>query len=94
MDLDLYSVIQKPRVTEKAVYLQNEQSTYTFVVHPQANKNEIRKAVETLFKVKVVGVTTQNYAGKERRRARKAGTTPSWKKAMVRLADGQRIEGV
>ena len=95
MNLGLYDIIKKPRVTEKAVYLQNEQTTYTFEVHPKANKNEIKKAVETLFKVKVRSVTTQNYSGKARRmRTRQPGETAAWKKAMVRLADGQSIEGI
>lgn len=95
MNLGLYDIIRRPRVTEKAVYLQNEQTTYTFEVHPKANKTEIKKAVETLFKVKVRSVTTQNYAGKERRiRSRTPGESAAWKKAMVRLNDGQSIEGV
>jgi large subunit ribosomal protein L23 len=95
MNLGLYDIIRRPRVTEKAVYLQNEQTTYTFEVHPKANKHEIRKAVETLFKVKVRSVTTQNYDGKPRRvRSKLPGLTAAWKKAMVRLVAGQSIEGV
>jgi large subunit ribosomal protein L23 len=93
--MNAYDIIRRPRVTEKAVYLQNEQQTYTFEVHPKANKNEIKKAVETLFKVKVRSVTTQNYIGKSKRmRSRLPGMTANWKKAMVRLQDGQSIEGV
>ncbi|MBA3845574.1 MAG: 50S ribosomal protein L23 [Planctomycetes bacterium] len=95
MNLGIYDIIRRPRVTEKAVYLQNEQSTYTFEVHPKSNKNEIRKAVETLFKVKVRSVTTQNYDGTARRvRSKLPGLTAGWKKAMVRLVDGQTIEGI
>ena len=93
--MNAYEIILRPRVTEKGVYLQNSQQTYTFEVHPKANKNEIKKAVETLFKVKVRSVTTQNYLGKSKRvRSRLPGQTSNWKKAMVRLQDGQSIEGI
>lgn len=93
--MNSHDIIRRPRVTEKAVYLQNERDTYTFEVHPAANKKEIKHAVETLFKVKVTGVTTQNYSGKPRRvRTRLPGMTSDWKKAMVTLADGQKIEGL
>jgi len=93
--MNSYDIIKKPRVTEKAVYLQNERDTYTFEVHPAANKIEIKHAVEELFKVKVVGVRTMNCRGKYRRvRTRLPGMTSNWKKAMVTLADGQKIEGL
>jgi large subunit ribosomal protein L23 len=93
--MNTYDIIRRPRTTEKSVYLQNERATYTFEVHHQANKIEIKKAVESLFKVKVTGVTTMNVLGKWKRvRSRQPGMTQHWKKAMVTLVDGQRIEGL
>ena len=89
-----YEIIQRPVVSEKTVYLSNALNQYTFNVHPNANKIQIKEAVEGLFKVKVTAVNTMNVLGKERRRGRVAGTTSAWKKAIVSLAEGQKIEGV
>ncbi len=90
-----FDIIRRPRVTEKSVYLQNEHNTYSFEVLPTANKSEIKKAVESLFKVKVTKVTTATFMGKwKRTRTKLPGMTSNWKKAMVTVADGQRIEGI
>jgi large subunit ribosomal protein L23 len=90
-----YQIIRRPRITEKSVHLQNQLNSYTLEVHPGANKVQIKDAVKALWKVDVLSVNTVNCRGKERRvRSRLPGTTPAWKKAIVRLADGQKLEGV
>ena len=91
-----YDIIRKPRVSEKSVHLQNKLGAYTFEVHPAANKTQIKEAITSLWKVDVVAVNTQNYDGKPRRMRnnKQPGVTASWKKAIVRLADGQKIEGI
>ncbi|TVR12998.1 MAG: 50S ribosomal protein L23 [Planctomycetota bacterium] len=89
-----YNVIERPRLTEKTVHLQNKLNTYTFKVHPQANKIQIREAIQEIFKVKVSAVRTMNCRGKQRRTRLGTGTTASWKKAYVTLAEGEFIEGV
>lgn len=93
--MDPYQIIRRPRITEKSVHLQNKLNSYTFEVHPDANKTQIREAIKVLWKVQAVSVNTINCRGKPRRvRSRLPGMTPAWKKAVVRLADGQKIEGV
>jgi large subunit ribosomal protein L23 len=90
-----YDIIKRPLVTEKSVHIQNKLGSYTFEVNPKANKTQIKEAVETLFKVKVVAVNTMNCRGKYRRmRTKLPGMTAAWKKAVVRLVEGQKIEGV
>jgi large subunit ribosomal protein L23 len=90
-----YEIISKPVVTEKSVYLSNALNQVTFNVHPDANKKQIKEAVESLFKVKVAAVNTLNVRGKERRvRGRSPGLTAAWKKAIVSLVAGQKIEGI
>jgi large subunit ribosomal protein L23 len=88
-------IIRRPRITEKSVHLQNKLNAYTLEVHPDANKTQVKEAVETLWKVKVLSVNTINCRGKERRvRSRLPGLTAAWKKAIVRIKDGQKLEGV
>ncbi|MBI2861807.1 MAG: 50S ribosomal protein L23 [Chloroflexi bacterium] len=89
--MNLEEVLLRPIVTEKSTRL-TEAGWYTFEVRREANKIEIRKAVEKVFKVDVVKVNTMNISGKIRRRGQSQGRTRSWKKAMVALASGQRIE--
>ncbi len=90
---DIYSVIDSVRLSEKATLLQETNNEYVFKVDRRANKLEIRRAVEQAFGVKVVGVRTANYAGKKKRvRRSDEGRTASWKKAMVRLKDGDSID--
>ena len=90
--MNAYDIVRRPRITEKSVYLQNATNTYTFEVHQDANKIEIKKAVESLFKVKVTGVRTQVVPSKTVRRGKSIGMSSEWKKAIVTLAEGERIE--
>lgn len=86
-------IIRNVRLTEKAALLSDGLNKYVFEVAPHANKIEIRKAIEELFGKKVVAVNTAQYAGKERRkRTAHAGRTAHWKKAIVTLAAGERLE--
>jgi len=85
-------VIRKPLVTEKSNIGREEQNLVTFAVDPRANKHEIRQAVEQLFKVKVVDVRTMRMPRKTRRVGKFAGRKTAWKKAIVKLAEGQAIE--
>jgi len=85
-------VIIRPVVTEGSTALQEQHRTYTFIVAREANKLEIRHAVQVLFGVKVDAVRTANYQGKWRRMGRSMGRRPAWKKAIVRLAEGGSID--
>lgn len=87
-----YQVIQKPHVTEKSSDDMVGRNAYHFRVPTDANKVEIRQAVEQLFGVKVVSVNTINSPTKSRRRGWIAGRTKAWKKAMVTLREGDSIE--
>ena len=87
-----YGVIKKPLVTEKSTVLQDIRNQFTFQVRDLANKSEIRKAVETLFEVRVNKVRVLNMPGKFRRRFGRPARTAGWKKAVVTLKDGDRIE--
>lgn len=90
--MDIYQVIKEPHITEKASLLKEGSNQLSFKVHRRANKIEIRKAVETFFKAKVLEVRTMNMGGKRRRIGRSAGKKADWKKAIVRLAPGENIE--
>ena len=90
--MDVYKVIKKPHITEKASLRKELSNQVTFEVHKKANKIEIRQAVEKLFKTKVVDVQTMNMAGKKRRMGKSMGKRPDWKKAIVTLAPGENIE--
>ncbi|UCE02941.1 MAG: 50S ribosomal protein L23 [Candidatus Latescibacterota bacterium] len=85
-------VVISPVVTERNMVLRDEQNKYAFRVHPRATKPEIRKAVEELFDVRVTGVTTMNMLGKGKRLGRFYGRRSSWKKAIVTVAQGQKID--
>lgn len=90
---DIYQVIKNVRLSEKASLLQEQNNEVVLEVDRFANKLEIKAAVETVFDKKVVKVRTANYDGKVRRKRRAdQGTTPQYKKAFVRLADGESIE--
>ncbi len=96
---DVFDVILAPVMTEKATAVQEGENVYTFIVHPDANKAQIAQAVEAAWDVKVEDVRTAKYAGKARRsflgrfnRSQKVGRRPTYKKAMVRIAEGDRIE--
>lgn len=87
-----YDVIKTVRLTEKGTLQGEKFNQYTVVADRRANKVEIRNAVENLFKVTVLSVNTLNVRGKARRkRTAQAGTTPTWKKALVTLKEGDRI---
>ena len=90
--MDIYKVIKAPLITEKGTGLKELNSQIVFKVDRRANKVEIRKAVETLFKAKVSEVRTMNMKGKTRRMGRSIGKKADWKKAIVRLAPGENIE--
>ena len=87
-----YRTIVRPIVTEKSSEAYQERGEYTFEVHPDANKVAIKQAVEQLFGVKVTGVWTMNQRGKTRRVGKTVGTRSNWKKAIVRLREGDTIE--
>lgn len=84
-------VLIRPLITEKTNDLMQE-NKYTFIVPLKANKVEIRQAVEQIFKVKVLDVNTIRVMGKIKRMGRTAGKRPDYKKAIVKLGEGQRIE--
>ena len=86
-----FDVIRRPVITEKAVGKKEAEQTLCFEVHPGANKIQIKQAVEQLFKVKVADVRTSIFEGKLRRRGRYSGYRSDWKKAYVRLKDGQKM---
>ena len=90
--MNLHSIIRRPIVTEKSTIGREEQNLVTFAVDPRANKHQIRQAVESLFDVSVVDVRTMVMPRKKRRMGRFVGERPRWKKAIVRLAEGQSIE--
>jgi large subunit ribosomal protein L23 len=90
--MNSFDIIKTVRVTEKGTVQGEKFNQYTVIADPRANKLQIRKAVEELFKVKVVKVNTMNVRGKARRqRTHQAGETPAWKKALVTLKEGDRI---
>lgn len=86
-----HDVLVRPLITEKGTRL-IEQGQYTFEVHREANKFQIREAIEKTFNVKVKAVNTMNMPRKERRRGRVIGSIPGWKKAIVTLQAGETID--
>ncbi len=90
--MNFTEVLISPILSEKSVIAKDEQNRYTFRVNPAANKTEIRKAVETLFKVKVSAVRTANIPGKLHRVGRHEGYRSDWKKAIVTVKAGQKID--
>jgi large subunit ribosomal protein L23 len=91
MSLHPAQILIAPVVSEKS-YHQITENRYTFKVHPEAHKTQIRQAVEELFDVKVVGVNVVKMQPKPKRRGMTRGTRPGWKKAIVELKPGDRIE--
>ena len=88
---NMYEVIRRPLVTEKMTNLKETQRTLGFEVHRDATKTEIKKAVETLFGVKVQDVRVANVHGKVKRQGRYVGKRPDWKKAYVVLKQGEKM---
>ena len=90
---DIFQVIKTIQLSEKATLLGEENNEYVFKVDPRANKLEIKEAIERLFGKKVESVNTCNYAGKKKRERRQDfGRTAKWKKAIVRLKEGETID--
>lgn len=89
--LGTYDILRRPIITEKGT-LQLEQSKYTFEVDKRANKHQIADAVEAAFKVDVVTVNVSTVPGKRRRVGKRYGILPEWKKAVVTIKEGQRID--
>lgn len=89
--LDVHQVIRRPMVTEKGVHASERLNAYTFEIHPLATKTDVKAAVEQLWNVRVDSVRTQNRQGKPRRQRVAMGRTKSWKKAVVKLHDEDRI---
>ena len=90
--MNLSDVIKKPLITEKATQLKGTSNAVLFAVDTRANKKEVREAVEKMFQVKVVEVRTMIVPGKVKRRGRTVGLRPGWKKAVVTLKEGDKIE--
>ena len=89
--MNVYEVIKRPLVTEKGVTKKDDERTLCFEVHIDANKTQIRQAIQSLFKVKVAEVRTTTTAGKLRRRGKFAGFRSNWKKAYVKLKPGEKV---
>jgi large subunit ribosomal protein L23 len=90
--LEAYQVIVRPLVTEKGMHRSTRNNQYAFEVNHQATKEDVRRAVEDLFNVKVEKVRTQTRRGKHRKHKFKQGETKSWKKAIVTLNEEHRID--
>jgi large subunit ribosomal protein L23 len=89
--MDARNVLRSPVISEKS-YALIAQNKYTFRVHPDAHKTQVRAAVEEVFNVHVVDVRTMKMKSKPKRRGWTSGRTRTWKKAIVELAPGDRIE--
>ena len=90
--MNQYSIIRRPLITEKSTLQKEDNNQLTFEVAKDANKVEIARAIETIFKVKVETVRTMRVIGKKKRRGMVIGKKRDWKKAIVTLAPGARIE--
>jgi large subunit ribosomal protein L23 len=91
MDSKIFKIIRRPIITEKGLAVKETQHTVVFEVSKDATKTEIREAVQRVFKVKVDHVRTAVFHGKFRRRGRAEGFRSDWKKAYVRLAEGEKM---
>lgn len=90
---DMYHIVRRALLTEKSTALQAS-NKYVFEVDRRAAKPEIKRAIEEIFKVTVTDVRTMNMRGKLKRLGRYEGMRPSWKKAVVTLAEGDTIDAV
>ncbi len=90
--MDPHQVIIRPVISEKSYTLIESEGQYTFHVDKRANKNQIKRAIESAFEVKVWKVNTSNVKSKPKRQGLTLGRTATWKKAVVRLAPGESIE--
>jgi large subunit ribosomal protein L23 len=92
MKLDPHEILHKPLLTEKSTGLRETGNKICFMIHSQANKIEVKRAVEEALKVKVEKVNIQNMRGKIKRAGRFAGKKPDWKKAIVTLKEGEKLD--
>jgi len=92
MKVDSHRVLIRPLLTEKITGLREKTNTVGFVVHPDANRIQIRQAVEALLKVKVDKINIMNIRGKMKRLGRFSGRRSDWKKALVTLKEGEKLE--
>ena len=92
MRSEIYNIVVRPLVTEKGTHQAQARNAYSFEVSPDANKAQIKQAVEKIYNVKVLSVRTANRKGKPRRAGYRWGTTSHWKKAVVVLHDEYRID--
>jgi large subunit ribosomal protein L23 len=90
--MDSNAIIIKPLITEKSTHQQATRNSYAFEVHADANKHQIKDAIQRQYNVKVLDVRTMNRKGKPRRSRYKMATTSAWKKAVVVLDENSRIE--
>lgn len=91
VELGSHQVIRRPLVTEKGMHASERLNAYSFEIHPLASKTDVKKAVEELWDVRVVAIRVQNRRGKPRRQRIAMGHTRSWKKAIVKLHEEDRI---
>lgn len=92
MKVDLHRILVQPLLTEKITALREKTNTVGFVVHPDANRLQIKRAVELLLKVKVDRVNVMNVQGKVKRLGRFSGKRSNWKKAFVTLKEGEKLD--
>lgn len=92
MEMKFYDIVKEPIITEKSMQLKEKFNKYTFKVAKDANKIEIKNAVEALFNVKVLSVNTINVLPKTKRVGKYEGKTSAYKKAICKLADGNKID--
>ena len=92
MKVEMHAVLVQPLLTEKITALREKTNTVGFIVHPDANRVQIKQAVEALLKVKVEKVNVLNIRGKVKRLGRFSGRRSDWKKAFVTLKKGEKLE--
>jgi len=92
MKVDPRSILVQPLLTEKVTAMRERSNTVGFLVHPDANRIQIKQAVETLLKVKVERVNVLNVRGMIKRLGRFSGKRSDWKKAFVKLKEGEKLE--
>jgi large subunit ribosomal protein L23 len=90
--LDLRKILIQPLLTEKVTAMREQSNTVGFLVHPEANRIQVKQAVEALLKVKVERVNVLNVQGKIKRLGRFSGKRSDWKKAFVKLKEGEKLE--
>jgi large subunit ribosomal protein L23 len=90
--IEMHAVLVQPLLTEKITGLREKTNTVGFIVHPEANRVQIKQAVESLLKVKVEKVNVLNIRGKVKRLGRSSGRRSDWKKAFVTLKKGEKLE--